>query len=93
LLAGGLLPFSFADVDKADYIRGMAAFNELDSTLVMEQTFIEGYVRSVIRGSDIPIRMRTHGFDSEAVARELADYVRTGRLPTDERARVFIRAR
>jgi len=90
LLAGGLLPFSFADVDKADYIRGMAAFYELGSTLVMEQTFIDGYVRSVIRGSDIPIAMRTHGFDVDAIAPELADFVRTGRKPADERARVFI---
>jgi hypothetical protein len=90
LLAGGLLPFSFADVDKADYIRGMAAFYELGSTLVMEQTFIDGYVRSVIRGSDIPIRMRTHGFDVETIADKLVDFVRTGRKPADERARVFI---
>jgi Fic family protein len=90
LLAGGLVPFSFADVDKADYIRGMAAFYELGSTLVMEQTFIDGYVRSVIRGSDIPIAMRTHGFDVDAIAPELADFVRTGRKPADERARVFI---
>jgi Fic family protein len=90
LLAGGLLPFSFADVDKAEYIRGMAAFYELGNTLVMEQTFIEGYVRSVIRGSDIPVRLRTHGFDVEAVARELVDFINTGRKPADKRALVFI---
>jgi Fic family protein len=90
LLAGGLLPFSFADVDKADYIRGMAAFYELGSALVIEQTFIQGYVRSVIRGSDIPVRLRTHGFDVEAVARELADFVNTGRKPTDARAQIFL---
>jgi hypothetical protein len=39
LLAAGLIPFSFADVDKADYIRGMAAFYELGSVHVIEQTF------------------------------------------------------
>ncbi len=93
LLAGGLLPFSFADVDKADYIRGMATFHELGDTLVMEQTFIEGYVRSVVRGSDVPVRMRTHGFDVEAVARELAAFVHTGKKPEDERARMFVRGR
>ncbi len=90
LLAGGLLPFSFADVDKADYIRGMAAFYELGSTLVIEQTFIEGYARSVVRGSDIPVRMRTHGFDIEAVARELVEFINTGRRPTDRRALLFL---
>ncbi|MES3000020.1 MAG: Fic family protein [Pseudomonadota bacterium] len=91
LLAGGLLPFSFADVDKADYIRGMAAFYELGSTLVIEQTFIQGYARSVVRGSDIPVRMRTQGFDVEAVSRELVDFVNTGRKPTDKRALMFLR--
>ncbi len=92
LLAGGMLPFSFADVDKSDYIRGMAAFYELGSTLVIEQTFIQGYARSVVRGSDIPVRMRTHGFDTEAVARELVDYVDWGRKPADKRAQMFLRA-
>jgi Fic family protein len=91
LLEGGLLPFSFADVDKADYIRGMAAFCELGNTLVMEQTFIAGYVRSVIRGSDIPMRMRAGGFDVDTVASELVDFIVTGRKPTDARALVFIR--
>ncbi|WP_048439877.1 Fic family protein [Caenimonas sp. SL110] len=91
LLAGGLLPFSFADVDKADYIRGMASFYELGNTLVMEQTFIEGYARSVVRGSDIPVRMRTHGFDIESVARDLVEFINTGRRPTDKRALLFLR--
>lgn len=91
LLAGGLLPFSFADVDKADYIRGMAGVYELGSTLVIEQTFIQGYARSVVRGSDIPVRMRTHGFDTEAIARELVDFINTGRKPTDKRALIFLR--
>ncbi|MBC5767362.1 Fic family protein [Ramlibacter albus] len=91
LMSGGLLPFSFADVDKAEYIRGMAAFYELGSTLVIEQTFIHGYVRSVIRGSDIPVRMRTRGFDVEGVATELVDFINTGRKPQGERARIFLR--
>jgi Fic family protein len=91
LLAGGMLPFSFADVDKSEYIRGMAAFYELGSTLVIEQTFIQGYARSVVRGSDIPVRMRTHGFDTDAVARELVDFINTGRKPADKRALMFLR--
>lgn len=92
LLAGGLLPFSFADVDKADYIRGMAAFYELGHSLVLEQTFIEGYARSVVRGSELPLRLRTRGFDVEAVARALVDYIQSGRRPTDARAQLFLRA-
>ncbi|WP_158290235.1 Fic family protein [Ramlibacter sp. WS9] len=91
LLAGGMLPFSFADVDKSEYIRGMAAFYELGSTHVIEQTFIQGYARSVVRGSDIPVRMRTHGFDIDAVARELVDFINTGREPADKRALLFLR--
>ncbi len=91
LLGSGMLPFSFADVDKADYIRGMAAFYELGSTLVIEQTFIEGYARSVVRGSDIPVRMRTDGFDVDAVAGELVEFINTGRRPADKRALTFLR--
>ena len=89
LLSHGLLPISFADVDKADYIRGMAAFYELGSLHVIEQTFIAGYVRSVLRASDIPARLRVGGFDAAAVAAALVDFINTGRLPTDARARVF----
>lgn len=90
LLAAGLLPFSFADVNKADYIRGMAAFYELGSLHVMAQAFIHGYARSVVRGSDVPINMRTQGFDGERVGQALALYINTGRMPEDAVARVFI---
>ena len=90
LLGAGLLPFSFADVDKADYIRGMAAFYELGSMHVIEQTFIQGYALSVVRSSNIPIPMRTLGFDVGAVARMLVEFVNTGRKPVDPRALVFI---
>lgn len=90
LLNNGLLPFSFSDVDKADYIRGMAAFYELGSMHVIEQTFISGYVKSVVRSSNIPASMRTLGFDVDTVARALVDFVNTGRRPTDPRALVFL---
>lgn len=90
LLNAGLLPFSFADVDKADYIRGMAAFYELGSLHVMEQAFIHGYARSVVRGSHVPINLRTQGFDVERVGQALARYINTGRVPDDAVARVFI---
>lgn len=90
LLTQGLLPFSFADVAKADYIRGMAAFYELGNLHVMEQTFIQGYARSVVRGSDIPASQRTRGFDVEATAQALVEYINTGRTPTDPRASAFV---
>lgn len=92
LLGAGLLPFSFADVDKANYIRGMAAFYELGSMHVIEQTFIEGYVKSVVRSSNIPANMRTLGFDVDAVAQALVEFVNTGRKPGDPRALVFLRS-
>ena len=90
LLGAGLLPFSFSDVDKADYIRGMAAFYELGSMHVIEQTFIQGYVKSVVRSSNIPASMRTLGFDVGAVAQVLVEFVNTGRKPVDPRALVFL---
>ena len=63
----------------------------MGSTLVIEQTFIQGYARSVVRGSDIPVRMRTHGFDTDAVARKLVDFVNTCRKPADKRVLMFLR--
>jgi hypothetical protein len=90
LLSSGLLQFSFADVDKGDYIRGMAAFYELGSTLVIEQTFVQGYAWSVVRSSNIPASMRTLGFDVAAVASSLSDFITTGRRPTDKRALMFL---
>ncbi|WP_431260286.1 hypothetical protein ACQ86G_09145 [Roseateles chitinivorans] len=35
---------SYVDVDKAEYLRGMAAFYELGSARVIERTFIRAYV-------------------------------------------------
>ena len=90
LLANGLLPFSFSDVDKADYIRGMAAFYELGSLHVMEQTFIKGYAKSVVRSSNIPANLRGVGFDVNEVGRALTDFINTGKRPSDKRALVFL---
>ena len=92
LLANGLLPFSFSDVDKSDYIRGMAAFYELASLHVMAQTFIKGYAKSVVRSSNIPANLRGVGFDVDAVAQALTDFINTGKRPGDERALVFLSA-
>lgn len=93
LLVAGLLPFSFADIDKSDYIRGMAAFYELGSMHVIEQTFIRGYARSVVRSSNIPPQLRTFGFDVGSVARSLAEFINTGLRPADARANIFLDAR
>lgn len=90
LLGAGLLPFSFVDVDKADYIRGLAAFYELGSTVVIEQTFVSGYVRSIARGSRIPDALRVDGFDLDTVCGLLVGYVNSDQLPGDRRARVFV---
>jgi len=90
LLSHGLLPLSFADVAKADYIRGMAAFYELGSMLVMEQTFIQGYARSIVRSSDVPASMRVRGLDVEGIASELAEFVQTGRKPASRQAQLFL---
>jgi len=92
LLASGLLPFSFSDVDKSDYIRGVAAFYELGSLHVMEQTFIKGYAKSVVRSSNIPANLRGVGFDVDEVAEALSDFINTGRRPGDKRAQLFLSA-
>ena len=90
LLSGGLLPFSFADVDKASYIRGMAAFYELGSMYLIEQTFIHGYARSVVRGSDMPSSMKTLGFDVNALSQALADFINTGLRPRDKNTQLLL---
>ncbi|MEO6281616.1 Fic family protein [Roseateles sp.] len=90
LLSGGLLPLSFADVDKADYIRGMAAFYELGSLHVIEQTFIHGYVRSIMRSSDLPASVRARGLDVAATAQALVDFINTGRRPTHKVAALYL---
>lgn len=90
LLANGLLPISFVDFDRADYIRGMAAFYELGTSQLFEKVFVEGYVKSIVRSSDIPAAMKTGGFSIQEVAAHLLGYVQTGRLPDDVRARGFI---
>jgi len=90
LLTHGLIPFSFVDVDKADYIRGTAAFYELGSMHVIEQTFIHGYVKSIVRSSKIPDSMRVVGFNVDEISEMLVGFVNTGKVPNDPRARVFL---
>ena len=90
LLQVGLLPLSFVDFDRQEYIRGMAAFYELGSILIIENVFIRGYIKSIIRSSQIPINLRVQGFDLDVVADALLDYVNSGRLPTEKLPAAFI---
>ncbi len=90
LLQSGMLPLSYVDVDKAEYLRGMVAFYELGSARVLEWTFIRAYANSIVRASLVPAAMQAQGFDAARVGRQLADDVVTGRRPVDPRAAVFI---
>ena len=50
---------------KADYIEAMAAFYEVGDVQLMQDVFVSGYVRSIIRSSDIPAAMKLSGFQPE----------------------------
>jgi Fic family protein len=77
LVQHGLIPLSFADVPKAAYIRAMACFYELGDIQLIEKVFIDSCVKSIIRASALPLRMLKKGVNSEAVAAQLAHFVRT----------------
>ncbi|ANH70030.1 Fic family protein [Mitsuaria sp. 7] len=90
LLESGLLPLSYVDVDKAEYLRGMVAFYELGSARVLERTFIRAYAKSVVRASRVPAAMLADGFNVDAVSEQLAEYITTGHRPADPHAVVFL---
>jgi hypothetical protein len=90
LLAAGMLPISFVDFPKADYVLGMSAFYELGDIQIIERVFIQGYVRSIVRGSDLPASVRVGGFNVGEVADELMKYVQSGQTPQDPRAALFL---
>ncbi|MGN6825951.1 Fic family protein [Paucibacter sp. M5-1] len=89
LLAAGLAPFSFVDINKASYIRGMAAFYELGSLHVIEQAFIEGYARSIVRSSNLPAALRIQNDDKQLVE-QLVDYVNSGKRSHGDLLRDFL---
>jgi len=91
LLQAGLLPLSFVDFRKGDYVLGMAAFYELGDAQVLQQVFVDGYVRSIVRGSDLPAAVRVVGLKPDDLAQALVKYVRTGSLP-EPGARMFLGA-
>lgn len=90
LLQAGLLPISFVDFPKAEYVTGMSAFYELGDVQVIENCFIRGYARSIVRGSDIPAGVRAAGFNVGDAVSELAAYVQSGRAPASSAARLFL---
>lgn len=90
LLAAGMLPISFVDFTKADYVLGMSAFYELGDTQIVERVFIQGYVRSIVRGSDLPVSVRVGGFNVGEVVDELVRYVQSGRMPKHPGAALFL---
>jgi len=89
LLAAGLTPFSFVDVNKADYIRGMAAFCELGSMHVIEQAFIRGYARSIFRSSNLPAALRAAALD-ETVTQQMVDFINSGKRSADDLLKPFL---
>ncbi|OWQ45217.1 hypothetical protein CDL60_20995 [Roseateles noduli] len=90
LLESGMLPLSYVDVDKAEYLRGMVAFYELGSARVIERTFIRAYAKSVVRASQVPDVMLAEGFDADEVSEHLAEYITSGRRPADRHAAAFL---
>lgn len=91
LLAAGMLPISFVDFAKADYVLGMSAFYELGDIQIIERVFIRGYARSIVRGSDLPASVRVGGFMVSEVVDELVSYVQSGRAPQYPGATLFVK--
>lgn len=92
LLVAGMPPISFVDFAKADYVLGMAAFYELGDIQIIERVFIQGYVRSIIRGSDLPASVRVGGLVVGEVADALVRYVQSGRTPENPAAAMFMKS-
>lgn len=92
LLAAGMLPISFVDFTKADYVLGMSAFYELGDIQIIERAFIQGYVRSIVRGSELPASVRVGGFKLGEAVDDLVKYVQSGRMPEYSGAVLFLSA-
>lgn len=91
LVSQGYAPISFADMDKASYIRGMAAFYELGLVDVLAQVFVQGYIHSIVRSSVVPVAMRGAGFKVAPLVQTLTHHVLTGQRPADALASRFLR--
>lgn len=91
LVSQGHAPISFADMDKASYIRGMAAFYELGLLDVLAQVFVQGYIHSIVRSSVVPVALRGAGFKVAPLVQTLTHHVLTGQRPADALASRFLR--
>ena len=91
LVSQGWSSISFADMDKASHIRGMAAFYELGLVDVLAQVFVQGYIHSILRSSVVPVAMRGAGFKVGPLVQTLTHHVLTGQRPADVLARLFLR--
>lgn len=89
LLDAGLAPFSFLDVNKASYIRGMASFYELGSMHVIEQVFIEGYARSIIRSSEVPANLRLVT-DEKTLVEQMVGFINSGKRSQNDLLHHFL---
>jgi len=49
LLQQGLAPLSFMDMDRADYVRGLLAFYELNRFDLIKDAYVDAYVKSAAR--------------------------------------------
>jgi Fic/DOC family len=49
LLKAGLAPLSFMEMDKANYVKGLLAFYELNRTDIIADAYVKGYERSAAR--------------------------------------------
>lgn len=90
LLEAGLLPISFVDFKKSDYVLGMAAFYELGDIQILAHVFIEGYLRSIIRSSEIPSSLRLGGFKIHEATEAMLRYVNTG-IPLEKPYQFFLK--
>lgn len=94
LLGSGLLPLSYVDVDKAEYLRGMVAFYELGSVRLIERVFLRAYAKSVVRACLLPQSAPEKGIDIgaqiDAISEELVAYIHTGNRPASPRADAFL---
>ncbi len=49
LLKNGLAPFSFIEIDKTAYVRGLLSFYELNRWDIISEAFVDGYIKSAAR--------------------------------------------
>lgn len=92
LIGAGLLPISFTDIHKPDYIQSILAFYELGNTQLMEKMFIDGYVKSIYRGSQLSATERIVLKNPGELISDLTAYVQGGKPPNDPLAKSFIQS-